>query len=822
MIPLPIDSVIPQLLAAVRAARAAVLVAPPGAGKTTRVPPALLAANLLAEQHPRLVMLQPRRVAARAAAVRIAEENHWELGRQVGYQVRFERVLTPQTPLRVVTEAILTNQILDDPFLESVGAVVLDEFHERSLQTDLAIALLREIRRTVRPDLMVLVMSATLDAEPVAAFLDACPVVRTPGRLFDVEIEYRPPSGLPLEQRAAEEVRNVLAQDASESGDVLVFLPGSREIRRTQAQLAGVEDLVLPLHGSLPFEQQVQALRPGRGRKVILATNIAQTSLTIPGVRTVIDGGWMRQAEFDPRRGLDRLHLTRISRASARQRAGRAGRIAPGRCIKLYTAKDEAAWNEFDAPEIQRVDLSAAALALHAWGKPPQEFEFFQPPPPSSLQAAQRLLEMLGALSHQTPPRITSLGRRMLKLPVHPRLGRMLIAAAAGGLGSQAAALAALLSERQTPSLQSPPSTQSSSDLLVRLAQPLHHQAARLQRDLQRMIRGIEAEAKANAPAQEAALLKLILLAYPDRVCRRRAGEPRRAVMVGGGGALLDRQSVVHQAEFFVAVDVRQEDRIANRQALVRWASAIDPAWLEECFPGSVTRQTVAQFDPRRGKVMGLTQIRYLDLILSQQPDTAVAADEAAAVLAAALLPQAAEIFAADESSAGLLARIEFLRRWMPEHSWPVFDADALAQALEAACQGKRSVEELKRQPLAPFLARRLAHPLDRLLDQQAPLTIQLPSGKPIRIQYEPGRPPLLAARLADLFGWKTAPRLAGGRAALRLEILGPNHRPVQVTDDLENFWKTTYFQVRKDLRRRYPKHPWPLDPLTAPPLRRR
>jgi ATP-dependent helicase HrpB len=799
MIPLPIDSVLPEIVRAVTESRAVVLAAPPGAGKTTRVPPAILAANLLDPKHPNLVMLQPRRVAARAAATRIAEENNWTLGREVGYQVRFERVMGRDTRLRVVTEGILTRQLLDDPFLDGVGAVVLDEFHERSIHTDLAISMLREVRESVRGDLILIVMSATLAAEPVAEFLGGCPIIRSPGRLFDVKTEHRPPSGAEIEDRVAEEVRKMLALPPEESGDVLVFLPGAREINQTQRLLANAADLVLPLYGALPFEQQVRALKPAQRRKVILATNIAETSLTIPGVKTVIDSGLERQAFYEARRGMDQLRLKRISRASAQQRAGRAGRTGPGRCVRLWTIKEDAELEEFEKPEIQRVDLAGTLLALHSWGKTdPLKFGWFEPPAQASLLAADRLLQMLGALKDG---RLTPIGRRMLALPVHPRLARLLIAAADAGLAARGALLAARLSEGE---INIPSGMGGSSDLLVGLDRIDDRQVQRLKEDLQRLV------GRADRAADESELLKLVLLAYPDRVVRRRKNDPQSAVMVGGAGLRMSRESVVRTQEFFVAVEARQDDRSAKGEAMVFVASAIEPAWLEECFPGSVVRRQIAEFDEKRQKVVGRTQTCYLDLVLSEESDAAVHAEMAGKVLAEALRPRAAEILAANDAAAKLAARVEFLHKWMPEHPWPKFDVGEL---IDEACGGKRSVEEVQRG-LASTLRQRLEYPLDRLLDEQAPEALTVPSGKRIGLRYEMGRPPVLAARLQELFGWTSTPRLAGGRAAVVLEILGPNYRPVQVTDDLASFWKNTYQQVRKDLRRRYPKHSWPENPM--------
>ncbi|MDB5298999.1 MAG: ATP-dependent helicase HrpB, partial [Phycisphaerales bacterium] len=530
MTPLPIDSHLPEIVQRVREARSLVLVAPPGAGKTTRVPPAILGAGLLSADHPNLVMLQPRRVAARASAQRIADENGWSLGREVGYHIRFEKRLGPETRLRVVTEGILSRQLLEDPFLEGTGAVLLDEFHERSLHTDLSIAMLREIRQTVRDDLILIVMSATLEAEPVAKFLGDCPIIRTEGRTYPIEITYAhaAPAGRTQElpDRVADALSDVLASagpDATDSpspisasprrpapasaspssplsasprprvptsslptspndpGDILIFLPGAEEIRRTMQRLESTaqrEDLLLlPLHGSLTGDEQFAALRPADKRKVILATNIAETSLTIEGVRTVIDSGLARVAGYDPQRGLDRLELMRISKASATQRAGRAGRTAPGRCVRLWSQQEDRAMPDFELPEIKRVDLCGTVLALHAWGKTdPRAFGWYEAPPEETLAGAERLLAMLGALTGEVDGRITPIGRRLLSLPVHPRLGRLLLAAAEQDLLAQGAAIAALLSEKDIlrasaydPSAMFRPAVQASSDLLIRL-----------------------------------------------------------------------------------------------------------------------------------------------------------------------------------------------------------------------------------------------------------------------------------------------------------------------------------------------------------------
>ncbi len=477
MIPLPIDSVIPDVLKHVKGKRALVIVAPPGAGKTTRVPPAVLRNGLLAAEHPNLVLLQPRRVAARAVAQRMAQENGWEVGREVGYVVRFEKKIGRETRLRVMTEGVLTRQIVEDPFLTGIGAVILDEFHERSIHTDLAVAMLKEIRATVRPDLMLIVMSATLDAEPVAKFLGDCPIVQSEGRLYPVAISHRPAQHKELPGTIADLVRE---SDQQGEGDMLVFLPGVEEIRRAQRALEPVAEdrdlLVLPLHGSLTAQEQIAALRPAPQQKIILATNIAETSLTIEGVRTVIDSGLARVAVYDAQRGMDRLELKRISRASATQRAGRAGRTAPGRCIRLYSEAQERAMAPFERAEVHRVDLASTVLAVHEFGHAePRTFEWYEAPAELSLAAAEGLLTMLGAISSESGGKITRIGELLLALPVHPRIGRLLIEAVASGMTADGATIAALLSEKDILRSQNvPPSERTAthraeSDLIVRM-----------------------------------------------------------------------------------------------------------------------------------------------------------------------------------------------------------------------------------------------------------------------------------------------------------------------------------------------------------------
>jgi ATP-dependent helicase HrpB len=732
-----------------------------------------------------------------------------------------------------------------------VGAVVLDEFHERSLHTDLALALLREVRETVRDDLVLVVMSATMDAEPVARFLGGAPIVQVEGRTYPVEVAYRPAVRPASADVVAAAVEDALAVGEG-AGDILVFLPGAEEIRRAGVRLEPLAEraglLVLPLHGGLSAEDQQRPLRPSDRRKVVLATNLAETSLTIDGVRTVIDSGLARVAGYDPRRGLDRLELGRISRASAAQRAGRAGRTAPGHCVRLWSEREQRGLAEAELPEVQRVDLCTTVLALHAWGQAdPRRFGWFEAPPEERLASAEDLLAALGALDESG--RITALGQSLLALPVHPRLGRLLIAAAGEGHLREGATLAALLSEKDIVPLEGrPPRTsgRGASDLLTRLdllaeaerarfaprlrAGGLDPSAARrvvqVRNELVRIGRRFEpphararrgeggVEGEGDSPEEER-MLRWVLLAYPDRVARRRGSEAT-GVMVGGRGVRLQPESVVRDGEFFLALDPREDRRGGTREARVRIASAVRLEWLEELFPTALRRERSVRFDEDRQRVVGATTLWYRDLALREDASATVDPDDAGRALAEALGPRASAFFAENEAAAAWLARVDLLARAMPEAGWPPFDEPALGEVLAQACAGKRSVEDLNRISLVPYLRGRLSHAQARLLDEQAPEALVVPSGNRIRLTYEPGRPPVLAVRLQELFGWTDTPRLAAGRVPILLHLLGPNFRPVQITDDLRSFWTTTYFQVRKDLRARYPRHSWPDDPLHA------
>jgi ATP-dependent helicase HrpB len=854
MIALPIDASVPRIIDGL-AQRSLVVVAPPGSGKTTRVPVAILRSGLLADGHPSAIVLQPRRVAARAAAARIAEEQGWRVGGQVGYQIRFEKRFSPQTRLRFLTEGILTRQLLSDPFLETIGAVILDEFHERSLDGDLGLALLRQVRRDVRPDLILVVMSATLEAEPVARFLNDCPIVQVQGQAHEVSVQYRPTSR-PATARAIVPVIEERLSDPLDKGHLLVFLPGLAEIRHVARELEPVASsagaVVLPLHGSLSSVDQDRALRPSDRRKVILSTNVAETSLTIDGVTTVVDSGLTRIVRYDGRRGIDRWETGPISRAAAEQRAGRAGRTGPGRCVRLWSERQERGRPEFEQPEVHRVDLTSTVLALHSWGAfDPGRFEWYDPPSQDRLASAQRLLLFLGGLAGD-PPRIAPLGEAMLGLPVHPRLARILIAARQCGRARDGATLAALLSEKdirirdRTAGLgvkgSQPLLASGKSDVVDRLDRLADAEAARfapssrqrgidpaaarqvalLRDQLLRLDRhaGAAITAAVGDKNDVEGMLKWLLLAFPDRIVKRR-GTALTGLMVGGRGVRLGPESIVSDDELFLAIDAREERRGGLLEVQVNLASMVRLQWIEELLPDHLYRERLTCYDDSRARVICVTRLWYHDLLLREDVNPSPSAEETWPVLAEALRPQASGIVRGNPQASLWLARVDFLRRSLPELKLPEFDEEVFADLLDSMCRGKSSRDQVEHADFVPCLQSRLDPGQARELRESAPPMLTLPGGRQVHLAYDVGKPPVLAARVQELFGWVESPCVARGRVPVLLHILAPNNRPVQVTNDLRSFWTTTYRQVRKDLRGRYPKHAWPEDPLSARPVSR-
>ena len=849
--PLPIDPVLPEFLAALGRHTAVVLRAPTGAGKTTRVPPAILDAGPAGPG--RVIMLEPRRLAARAAAGRMAYERGGRLGDEVGYHVRFDRRFGPRTRLLVVTPGILLRMLQDDPFLESAGVVIFDEFHERGLESDLSLGMVRLIQQTVRPELRVVVMSATLAVGAVAAYLGDCPVVAAEGRQYPVAVRHEPrPEHQPWPLAAAHAAERLLEQT---TGDLLVFLPGLQEIRQTARHLEPAARryglAVLPLYGDLPADQQDAALVRGDRRKVVLATNVAETSVTVEGVTGVVDTGLARTLVFDPAVGLDRLRLTPIARASADQRAGRAGRTQPGVCVRLWSEGAQRARPEQTEPEIRRVDLAGAVLQLLCLGEADiLRFPWLEPPREATVEQALILLRRLGAVDDQG---VTALGRVLVRLPVHPRLGRLLVEGRRLGQPDRVALAAALLSERDPfgRALDPPPERTAGraatmSDVLDRVEAleaferrgqlssplgPLNRGAARfvLRARDQLQKEGTRGEGRGarerpetplSAPApgssslapQDEAVLRALLAAFPDRVVRRREPGSRRGVMVGGRGVRLAPSSGVTEPELFLGIDVDA----GARETLVRQASVVRRDWLS---PEQMSGAIEVAFDPAAERVTARRRLRFADLLIEETPASLPDGGQTAQVLAAAAAEHLGRVLPPDDSPAGLfLTRVRCLRQWMPELQLPALDEAELRDILPWLCPGRRSFAELRQASWLEALQGRLTSRQRQAVEREAPERLLVPSGSRLALRYEVGRPPVLAVRIQEMFGLRDTPRIAGGRVRVLLHLLAPNFRPQQVTDDLASFWANTYAQVRKDLRARYPKHAWPEDPGNAAP----
>jgi ATP-dependent helicase HrpB len=812
--PLPIDDALPELLAAVNASGAAILRAPTGAGKTTRVPPALADAC-----EGLVIMLEPRRVAARAAARRMAVEDGTPLGERFGYHVRFDRKAGPRTRVLVVTPGVLLRRLLDDPFLEGISAVIFDEFHERGLESDLAFGLVKLVRENVRPELRVVVMSATIDAGPAAAFLGGCPIVTNEGRSFPVQVKYKSRrSDTPVSQAVAGAIREALADT---DGDVLAFLPGIREIRQTAEEFAEPDRFeLLVLHGDLPPEQQDRALQKLPHRKVVLATNVAETSVTVEGITAVVDSGLARQMHFEPSVGMDRLRLVPIARDSADQRAGRAGRTQPGLCIRLWDEPGHRSRPEQTEPEIRRVDLCGAVLQLLALGEDPTRFPWLDAPRPEAVEQSMRLLELLGFVARGS---ITESGRRAAELPVHPRLARLLLEGMRLGIAPRAAMAAALLSERDPFERDDRPPLPTSSDItdrvealeeyertkrLGRLHRGGAHSVLQVRDQLLRLCNS------QSSPAVVGELEKAIFSAYPDRLARRREPGSSRALLLGGRGVKLAPSSGVCEAELFVCVDVDA----AGADAFVRMASAVERSWLPA---KRITTRVEVTFDEATERLAARKRVRFDDLILEESHGHIADEDDAARVLALAAAERLEKVLPPADSEAGRFrTRVRCLNAWLPDSGLPALDAADLGELLEHLARGRRSLGELRTGPWLDLMKGRLTYQQLQLLEREAPDRLEVPSGSHIRIEYEEGRPPILAARIQELFGLAETPRLGGGRVKVLLHLLAPNHRPQQVTDDLASFWANGYPVVRKELRGRYPKHAWPEDPLTAEAIR--
>lgn len=806
------------------------MTAPPGSGKTMLVPAAVLD-DLPSPQ--KVILIQPRRLAARAVARRIAHLRGSRVGEEVGYQVRFDRQAGRDTRLLVVTTGILLKRLLDDVALEDISAVVIDEFHERTIEMDLVLGMLVRIRQTLRPDLRIVVMSATLATEPVAKLLGGCPIVQAEGRPFPVQVKYerRGEQGQ-LEDRMARCVAEALRGTL---GHVLVFLPGVGEIMRCERALAPLADreghALLLLFGDLPAEQQDRVLDELGKRKIILATNVAETSLTIEGVTAVVDSGQARQLRVSMSTGLPRLELVPISQASADQRAGRAGRTAPGICWRLWDESSHRGRPGADTPEVLRGDFAEPLLQLLAMGES-DGFPWLDAPPEDAVASARQLLALIGATDDHG--QITTLGRELARLPAHPRLGRLLLAGAQHGVLRETSLAAALLSERDPfraaeHARRGPReygTVRSRSDVVDRVlaleafyaggasndpALELHPGGARnVLRAADQLFRVAEFTRAARADRPDLALMQALVEAFPDRLAKLRAGTQDRALMVGGRGVRIDGASRVRGEPLFLAIDIND----AGGEARARMVSAVERDWLSTDVLR--TREELF-FNPSKGQVEARQRTYWIDLMLEETPVAITDWSAAAELLAREARHQLDRLLPPIDSAAGsFLARIRWLASVAPDLNLPALTDADIEQMLREICYGVRSLDELRSADWLALLQNKVGHERLPEIERLAPAQLELPNGNRHSIAYEIGKSPVLAVRIQEMFGVGETPSVGGGRVPVLLHLLGPNYRPQQITADLASFWRNGYPEVKKELRRRYPKHSWPDDPLAA------
>jgi ATP-dependent helicase HrpB len=841
--PLPIDALLPEIVQALHNSNGLVITSPPGTGKTTRVPRALYRAGFA--EAGEILILEPRRIAARLAAARVAEELGEKLGLTVGFTIRWETVDSLNTSIRFVTEAILARKIIRDPLLSDAAVVILDEFHERHLQTDIGLAFLRQLQISRRPELKIVVMSATLDAQPVADFLGCAPILKHQETLFETSIEYETRQcGQPLHEKVLRATARLVRGGLI--GDILVFLPGAAEIRQAGEALAPLatsfEMLIAPLHGDLPSGDQLSAVVPQQRRKIILATNVAETSITIPGIEAVIDSGLARHAGHSPWSGLPTTSIKKVSKASATQRAGRAGRTREGQVLRLYTRADFESRPEHEIPEILRADLAETVLTLHGAGvEDIRKFAWFEAPPEAALSAAEKLLEQLGALN--PAGRITSTGNRMLRYPLHPRLARMIAEGERLATAAECCLLAALVSERDIrlegrsrlrgARRQSITRSTGTSDLIELLDR--FREAESCQFESRRLLqagldpRAVERVERARRqlvrlttknkvrPAKtdiEEALRIAILTAFPDRVARRRKPGAPELVLSGGGEALLSNSSVVHGAALLVAADTEQRiSDFAGRGSaivLVRLASAIEPEWLAALYPDSISEAALLQWHESAGRVDEVKRTYYGQLVLEETSRPAPPSAEVSRLLADAVSAQGLSVFPDADLIPMLQARLALLAETFPDGKILALSEEEVRTCVEALCTHKRSLSELKHESLIGSIVGRLPPRQRELLERQTPERIFLRTGRRVRVNYQIGKPPWIESRLQDFFGMTTTPKICAGRVALTIHLLAPNGRALQVTQDLAGFWHNHYPAIRRELQRRYPKHAWP------------
>jgi ATP-dependent helicase HrpB len=846
---LPIDDHLTAICESVRDHPITIVEAPPGSGKTTRVAPALM--NQPFANGQKIFLLQPRRIAAKSVAERIAWEHNSRIGQRVGYQVRFDSQVSSNTQLIVATEGMLLRRLQYDVALSDTKIVLLDEFHERSLDSDLLLGMLRRIQRALRDDLKIVIMSATIDAGLIQSQLGGAPIVRVESPNFPVAIRYRytkPDDS--IADQMADAIRDVAE---TQGGDILAFLPGMGEIQQCFDSLAqtrlGRDCEVLQLFGGMQLDEQSKAIEPSESRRIVLATNVAETSLTIEGIRIVVDSGLARVMRFSSDVGLDRLALENISQASATQRAGRAGRVAPGTCYRLWSEASERARALFLEPEIRRVDIVSAILQLFAWGEGDgKDFPWLEQPRPGSVSQANILLERLGAIEND---KITEIGKAMSQLPTHPRLARMVIAGYETGCLERTCLLSAMLSERDPfdrreqrinsnrgGSMQTRAAKRWDSDSLERLVAiedfldrrnsdspfgALHRNSVRsivnsaeqLQEQCIAALKGTTVRREPKRDSEPEALMQAMLSGYPDRLAKRRGVGKPQGLMVGGKGVALSPQSGVTEAELFLCIDI---DAGAG-DAVVRQASRIDLDWLPK---HQIVSTEELFFHPSQKQVVARRQEKWLDLVLNETPTAISDNDRCATILWDAAIKNWEQAFPIDDDRVqGLVERVNCLRDWLPQLELPELGEAFLQDVAKELCQGRRSFSELRSAPWIDWIQSRFTAIQWQSIEREAPAKIQMPSGSWIKIQYTLGKPPTMAVKIQEVFSMKSTPRIAMGRIPILLHLLSPNMRPQQITDDLASFWANGYPIVKKELKRRYPKHSWPDDPTTALPGRR-
>ena len=835
---LPIFELEPALVAALKRSNRLILQAPTGSGKSTQVPQMILDYGLAGEGQ--IVVLQPRRLPTRMLAARVAQERGAELGREVGYQIRLDNVTSDRTRIRFVTEGILLRQMVSDPDLEGVDVIIFDEFHERHLYGDIALARAVEIQQAHRPDLKLVVMSATLDTDLLQAYLSPCELLTSAGRTFPVEIEY-------LKRQVVDEPPWELAADAlsqaeNDGGDVLIFMPGAYEIARTieEVKRSKFDGIVLPLHGDLSHRAQDAAVARYDGRKVVVSTNVAETSLTIDGITLVIDSGLAKIAKYDAHRGINTLITEKISHASADQRAGRAGRTAPGRCVRLWSERDHLNRRPQDLPEIKRLDLAEVVLNLKAGGvKDIEHFGWIEAPDPRSLERALDLLQDLGAL-HRHGGDITPLGRRMLSFPVHPRYARMLIMADELDCVRAVALIAALTQERyllkktdngqmdHDRELLFADEAESDFFVLIRAWQFALKQGADEARRLgiryavaqqvkqlyHQFLDLAEIEELRIGRPLEAfdaeALGKCLLAGFSDHLARRLDAGTLRCDLVHRRHGVLARESVVQKSPLFVAAEIREiQGRNDELLVLLSFATAVREEWLQELYPEDFENREVVAFDPANRRVIGRREQVFRDLVLHVTKGEPASADAAAEVLAQEVLDGRCTLVHWNHEVEQWIARLNCLAGWYPELGLHRIDAEARRYLITQICYGATSYREIKERAVWPVLRTWLSAPQLQALNQLAPERFELPNGRRPKLTYTEGQSPVLAARIQDLYGINSTLHICANRVPVLIHVLAPNHRPMQITQNLSTFWSEVYPKIKPELQRKYPKHEW-------------